>query len=181
MISPAPRGFLLARIANTELAVHWRWGCALAVSAALLASQVFPMRFPAWPVEQCWLVGLVAVLLMESGLVAHELSHAAVSQARGRPIPRIVLHGFAAQAIPDESLPLASNVDEIGIALAGPGANVVLAGIALALRFVVDPATPAGVVLTLFLLGNVAIAAMSLLPFGETDLCRVLARWPTRR
>jgi len=60
------------------------------------------------------------------------------------------------------------------IALVGPAMNLGLAATAQAVRLAFMTSGPGDVVLMLLIIGNLAAATMSLLPFGASDGARAL-------
>jgi hypothetical protein len=61
------------------------------------------------------------------------------------------------------------------VALVGPGTNLALAGLIQGARFALATDGPLDVALLLLILGNLAMAAMSLLPIGASDGQRALS------
>jgi Zn-dependent protease len=167
-----PRAIVVARIAAVEIAVHWRWVAALTLSTILLAT-VLPGRFPTWDVPTLWLTSAGAVLAGELMLLLHELSHVFAARGRGHPVERIVFHGFLAETVLGVAAPCPPR-HEMVIALVGPGTNLALAGALAALRLVLPAGSPASLLALLLVLGNTAMAAMSLLPVGPSDGRRAL-------
>jgi Zn-dependent protease len=69
---------------------------------------------------------------------------------------------------------MASPRCELAIALIGPVVNLGLAGAAQAVRLALLPTGPLDMVLVLLVLGNLAAAVMSLVPFGASDGARIV-------
>jgi Zn-dependent protease len=168
-----PRAITVARIQTIEITLNWRWIPVLVLGTFLLAQNVLPARFPLWEVGTTWLTSAAVVLAGEVALLLHELSHALVARGRGQEVTRIIFHGFQAETIAAEGLPAPGH--EALIALVGPGMNIALAGLAEALRLGFATQGPVDVALLLLVLGNVAMAAMSLLPIGGSDGGRALS------
>lgn len=156
-----------------EIMVNWRWVPVLALGTWLLAQNVLPARFPAWEVGTTWLTSAAAVLAGELALLLHELSHALVARGRGQEVIRIVFHGFQAETVLGEGLPLPAH--QALIALAGPAMNLALAALAELVRLALAAQGPLDVFLLTFVLGNAAMAAMSLIPLGPSDGARALS------
>ena len=170
-----PSAITVARVAAVEIAVHWRWVAALILSTLLLGS-ILPGRFPAWDTPTLWLTSAAAVLAGELMLLLHELSHVFAARGRGQQVRRIVFHGFLAETVlgvPADLSPCAPR-HEMLIALVGPGTNIALAGALAALRLVLPAGSPASLLALLLVLGNTAMAAMSLVPVGPSDGRRAL-------
>ena len=172
-LAELPRAVTVARIQAIEITVNWRWVPVLGLATILLAQTVLPARFPLWEAGTTWLTSAVVVLAGELALLLHELSHALVARSRGQLVTRIIFHGFQAETITAEGLPAPGH--EALIALVGPGMNVVLAGLATAVRLGFATQGPVDAALLLLLLGNVAMAAMSLLPIAGSDGGRALS------
>jgi Zn-dependent protease len=168
-----PRAFTIGRIHAIEITLNWRWIPVLVLGTFLLAQNVLPARFPLWEVGTTWLTSAAVVLAGEFALLLHELSHALVARGRGQEITRIIFHGFQAETIAAQGVPAPGH--EALIALVGPGMNLALAGLAEALRLACATQGPLDVALLLLVLGNAAMAAMSLLPVGGSDGGRALS------
>jgi Zn-dependent protease len=169
-----PRVIPVARVAAVEIAVHWRWLVALTLGTILLAT-ILPGRFPAWDEPTLWLTSAAAVLAGEVMLLLHELSHVFAARGRGHAVERIVFHGFVAETVLGVPAQVCAPRQEVLIALVGPGTNLALAGAMAAVRLVLPAGSPASLLALLLVLGNAAMAAMSLLPVGRSDGQRALA------
>ena len=168
-----PSAFTVARVRAIDISVNWRWAPVLFLGTWLLAQNVLPARFPTWELSTSWLTSAAAVLSGEAALLLHELSHALLARRKGHQVARIIFHGFHAQTVVDERLP--APADEVLIALVGPVLNVALASVAEVLRLVCSTQPPLDVYLLMFVIGNAATAAMSIVPFGGSDGARALA------
>jgi Zn-dependent protease len=167
----SPGVLTVARLYAIEIALHWRWVLVVALGAALLAEHVLPARAPEWDAVTLWSTSLAAVLACEVALLLHELSHALVARGQGLQVQRIVFHGFIAETQLTQG---ADRQHELLIALIGPAMNLGLAASVQAVRLAFTPTGPAETVLVLLVIGNVAAAAMSLIPFGASDGARAL-------
>jgi Zn-dependent protease len=168
-----PSAITVARVAAVEIAVHWRWAVALTLSTLLLGS-ILPQRFPAWDAPTLWLTSAAAVLAGELMLLLHELSHVFAARGRGQEVRRIVFHGFLAETVLAVPAQMCAPRHEMLIALVGPGTNIALAGVLAALRLALPANSPASLLALLLVLGNTAMAAMSLVPVGPSDGRRAL-------
>jgi len=174
MIVGRQRGALtVARVQAIEITLNWRWMPVLALATWLLAQTVLPARFPLWEVSTNWLTSAAAVLAGELALLLHELSHAMVARGRGQEVTRIIFHGLRAETVVGEGLPAPAH--EALIALVGPAMNLVLAVLAQAVRLAVDAQGPIDVFFLTLVLGNVAMAVMSLVPLSGSDGARALS------
>jgi Zn-dependent protease len=95
-----------------------------------------------------------------------------VARGRGREATRIVFHGFLAETIVAERLRAPRH--EALVALVGPLTNLALAGLIETSRLALATDGPLDVGLLLLVLGNLAMAVMSLLPVGASDGQRAL-------
>jgi hypothetical protein len=168
-----PRAITIARVHAIEIALNWRWMPVLVLCTWLLAQNVLPARFPAWELGTTWLTSAAVVLAGEIALLLHELSHAVLARGRGRDATRIVFHGFHAETIVAERLRAPGH--EVLVALVGPGTNLALGGLIEAARRALATDGPLDVALLLLVLGNLAMAVMSLLPIGMSDVQRALS------
>lgn len=174
-----PTAVPVARVQAIEISLNWRWMPVLLLGTWLLAHSVLPARFPAWELETSWLTAAAVVLAGEATLLLHELSHAIVARRRGQEVLRIVFHGFLAETVCNEGQPAPAH--EALIALVGPAVNLLLAASFEAMRLAVATHGPVDVVLQLLSLSNVAMAFMSLLPFGASDGARALSAFRRAR
>jgi Zn-dependent protease len=169
----SPRALTIARVDAIEIAVNWRWLPVLLLGTTLLAHAVLPVRFPTWQPSTIWLTAAGAVLAGEVALLLHELSHALVARGRGQEVRRIIFHGFMAETLVGDGR--AQPADAVAIALAGPAANLLLAGVFATVRLLLQLDSPLDVLLLLLVLGNAGMALMSLLPIGPSDGARALS------
>jgi len=169
---PRSRALTIGRVQAIEITLNWRWLPVLVLASWLLAQTVLPARFPLWEVSTNWLTSLAAVVAGELALLLHELSHAIVARRRGQEVIRIVFHGLRAETVVGASLPAPAH--EAVIALVGPSMNVALAGLAQVLRLLLGAEGPVDVVLWTLVVGNVAMAGMSLVPSNGSDGARAL-------
>jgi len=166
------RAITVGRVQAIEITLNWRWVPVLALATWLLAQTVLPARFPLWEVSTNWITSAAAVLAGEIALLLHELSHAMMARGRGQEVIRIVFHGLRAETIVAEGVSAPSH--EAMIALVGPAMNVALAVLAQAVRLLSAAQGPVDVFLLTLVLGNVAMALMSLVPLSGSDGARAL-------
>ena len=163
------RAITVARLATVDIALAWRWAPIIVLGTVLLGYSILPLKFPNWEPSDRWLVSALAVLACEAGLLLHELSHALAARRTGQHVERIVFHGFMAETVLS-----AEPAHDIIAALIGPVMNLALAGFFEAVRLAFDSQGPLDVLLLLLVFGNLAMAAASLQPFGESDGARAL-------
>jgi len=166
-----PRAFTVARIDAIEIALNWRWAPILVLGTILLGHAVMPVRFPTWEPSTQWLISLAVVLTGEAALLLHELAHALAARRGGQAVRRIVFHGFVAETVVGEGT--MSPTQDALVALAGPVVNLTLGALAASARFALASEGALDVFLLALMVGNLAMAAMSLLPFGRSDGARV--------
>ena len=167
-----PRALTIARVQTIEIALHWRWAPVVLLGTWLLGHDVLPARFPTWELQTDWITAGAAVLAGEAALLLHELSHALLARWFGQRVKRIVFHGFLAETIVDDDLTQAQHT--LMIALVGPATNLILALAVEGLRLALSSRGPLDAFLLMFLIGNAAAAALSLLPLGKSDGARAL-------
>lgn len=162
-----------------------------------LGSGLFPSWHADWSIAESWSTALAAGLLFFASLLAHELAHSVVAQARGIEVPRITLFVFGGvsemQREPD------TPASELLIAIVGPatslvlgavftGLGVALAGDSLLPQLQSDPEAALaslGQTATLLLwLGpvNIVLGVFNLIPGFPLDggrVFRALAWWLT--
>jgi Zn-dependent protease len=142
------------------------------LTTVLLGHSVLPVRFPTWDAGAWWVTSLAVVLGGEAALLLHELSHALVARRCGQDVQRIVFHGFLAQTVVSDGP--ATPRYALAIALAGPATNLVLALAAASARSVLGTEAAVEVFLLAFVIGNLIMAGMSLLPVRGSDGARAL-------
>src|SRR5262249_47466184 len=106
-----------------------------------LAVGFFPLNYPGWSAATYWLVGIVATLLLFASVLVHELAHSLVAQARGLGVQSITLFIFGGVSNLQSEAPDAK--DEFLIAVVGPLASFLVAGLCWALHQVVAPGNSA--------------------------------------
>ncbi len=180
-------GIRVGRLFGVNIFLDWSWIFIFLLVTWNLAAGVFPSLHPDWSPALYWGLGLVASLLFFASVLAHELAHAVVAQARGLPVRRITLFIFGGVAN-IESEP-GSPATEFLIAIAGPLASFVLGALftAAGLLFsggalagagtVADALARLGPLATMLLwLGplNIVLALFNLVPGFPLDGGRVL-------
>jgi Zn-dependent protease len=140
-----------------------------------LAGMALPRLSPGYSPVAYWLVALATTIVFFQCLLVHELAHTLVARRAGIRIGGIVL-GLLGGVSRLEGQPPAAGI-ELRVAAAGPTASAVLAGVFLALGWIVN-LTGGGALLggSLAWLGRVngLLAAFNLLPAYPLDGGRVL-------
>jgi Zn-dependent protease/CBS domain-containing protein len=161
------------RIRGIEIGIHYTWLIAFALLAYSLAAGVFPVWYPDWTQGLYWSIGAISSLLLFASVLAHELGHSLVAQARGIRVVRIVLFIFGGVAqIADEPR---RAFDEFVIAIAGPLVSFVIGILGLLSWPLVNPISePAGAILHYLGYANLLLVAFNLIPAYPLDGGRVL-------
>lgn len=140
-----------------------------------LGAGLFPQQYPGLAASTYAWMGVAAAVCIFFSIVFHELSHSLVARYYGMEIRGITLFLFGGVAEMDREPP--SPKSELLMAVAGPIASVILAGLFAAAAFVANQAGVAvpliGVAETLATI-NVWVAAFNLVPAFPLDGGRVL-------
>jgi Zn-dependent protease len=120
-------GFSLGRIAGIDVHVHPTWFIILLLVVWMLARSALPAGFPDLGSTLRLVMAVAIALAFFVSLLIHELAHSLVAMARGIPVHRITffLFGGMAQTTRESRTP----GEEFLIAIAGPAASFLLAGI----------------------------------------------------
>lgn len=120
-------GFRLGSVLGFEIRIDLSWFVIFFLVFWSLAVAVFPDQFPELSGSVHLAMGAAGTLLFFASLLAHELSHALVSRAKGIPVTGITLFIFGGMAWASREPD--SPVDEILIAGVGPVTSLALAGL----------------------------------------------------
>ena len=156
---PRP-GLSLGRIAGVPVVLAWSWFVITAVIVIVFGPRVAG-AFPGIGAG-AYAVALGYALLLAASVLIHELSHALTARAFGWPTARIVLNlwGGHTQFATFNASPGRS----LAVALAGPAANFVLAGLGWALLLVMTPGTVSYLLATILVWANLLVALFNVLP-----------------
>jgi Zn-dependent protease/CBS domain-containing protein len=172
MLHPSIR---LGRIAHIEVGLHWSVLVIMLLFSWSLADATLPDLAPGSSTAAYWVVALVAVVLLFSSLLAHELAHSVVALRRGVAVDGITLWllGGVSQLHGDAETP----DDELRIAAAGPLTSFALAAVFGAAAAAVSAA--GGSELAVAALGwlgviNAVLAVFNLIPGAPLDGGRLL-------
>jgi Zn-dependent protease/CBS domain-containing protein len=126
-------GVRIARLFGVNIYLDWSWLFIFLLVTWNLAAGVFPSLHPEWSPVTHWVTAAAASLLFFASVLAHELAHAVVAQARGLPVRSITLFIFGGVAN-IESEP-GSPGTEFLIAIVGPLTSFALGVLFLALAY----------------------------------------------
>jgi Zn-dependent protease len=161
MVAPARReGIPLGRLFGVPVSLAWSWFVIAAFIVAVFGPDVARALPGIGP--GAYVVALAYAVLLLVSVLIHELAHAVSAKAFGWPGARIVLTLWGGHtqfgsfhATPGKSLV---------VALAGPVANFVLAGLGHAYALVAEPAGVVGLLVTILVWANFLVALFNVLP-----------------
>jgi Zn-dependent protease len=168
----------LGRVFGIEIGLHYSW-FVIALLIVLSLSAHFHMVNPQWSLGLTWSLAAITGLLFFASIVAHELSHAAVANARGMPVRSITL--FALGGVANVEKESADAKSEFWMAIVGPITSAVIGlfflGIARVAGWHPQSGTPpsplwAGLVWLGYI--NVSLAVFNMIPGFPLDGGRVL-------
>ncbi len=153
-------GLSLGRIGGVPVVLAWSWFVITALIVLLFGPSVgeaFPRIGAA-----AYAIALGYALLLAVSVLIHELAHALTARAFGWPTTRIVLNlwGGHTQFASFNASPGRSLV----VALAGPAANFVLAGLGWGLLQALTPGTVSFLLATILVWANLLVAVFNVLP-----------------
>jgi Zn-dependent protease/predicted transcriptional regulator len=170
------RGSLeLGAIRGIPIRIHFTWLIIFGLLSWTLASGYFPTHYPDLPITAYWLKGIIAALFLFGSVLVHELMHALTAQRLRVPIAGITL--FALGGVSEMRQEPPSPSAEFQIAIVGPLASFVLAGLFWAVWRALDAGSPDATfaAVALYLVGlNLVVAIFNLLPAFPLDGGRVL-------
>ncbi len=162
----------LGRILGVDVGIHWSWIFIFFFVTWSFATGVLDSFYPQWSAPQLWIGGAFVASIFFLSVLAHELSHAIVSNRNGLPVRSITLFIFGGVAN------LTKEPDSAGlefrIAIIGPITSLALGG-GFALLFVIlRPFSDglAGISANLALI-NASLAVFNMLPGFPLDGGRV--------
>jgi Zn-dependent protease/predicted transcriptional regulator len=163
----------LGKILGVEVNIDPSWLVIFALITFTLGGSYFPQRFPGWPPELHWLIGLVASILFFGSVLAHELTHSLVAIRQGERVRNITLFifGGVAQITEEPDRP----AKEFTMAIAGPLSSLLIAVLFgiwwLLFRTISQPLAALGGYLAMI---NAILAVFNLIPGFPLDGGRVL-------
>jgi Zn-dependent protease/CBS domain-containing protein len=163
----------IARIAGIDIGIHYTWILIFILITWSLAVGYFPIQYPGWEGWVYWVASGVAAFLLFFSVLFHELAHSLLAKSRGLPVKGITL--FLLGGISNlESEPEKPGV-EFAVAIIGPIASVILAGIFKAVDLLGFAGWgPVKAVIDYMVTLNILLAAFNVLPGFPLDGGRVL-------
>src|SRR5712692_2477315 len=168
-----PGALRLGKIAGIDIYAHLSWFIILVLLTWSLASGWFAQLFPGWATTTYWIVAFISALLLFVCVLVHELAHALVAQASGLTVRNITLFVFGGVAHIEEDMKRPGV--EFQVAIAGPIASFLLAGVAFLLALPLrGSGASAEAILDYLAVANFLVGAFNLLPGFPLDGGRVL-------
>jgi Zn-dependent protease/CBS domain-containing protein len=162
----------LGRILGIDVGIHWSWIFIFFIVTWSFAAGVLDHFYPGWTTAQLWVAGAIVALVFFLSILAHELSHAVVSNRHGLPVRSITLFVFG--GVSNLSREPDTPRLEFLIAIVGPATSLALGALFAigwaALRPFSDGL--AGVSANLALI-NASLAVFNMLPGFPLDGGRV--------
>jgi len=176
VVDPRVRGNLrLFRVFGFEVKLNLTWLLLAFLITWTLGAGLFPSEYPDLPRATHWWMGLAGAVGILFSIVFHELTHSLVARHFGLPIRGITLFIFGGVAEMERE-PARPQVEFL-MAVAGPIASLVLAGLLLGIESVAQsggwPTAVIGVVHYLGLV-NLVLAIFNLVPAFPLDGGRML-------
>ncbi|HST06426.1 MAG TPA: site-2 protease family protein [Chloroflexia bacterium] len=169
--------FKVATIGGVAIKLHWSWLIIFLVLTYSLAASQFPDYVPGETQAFYWVTGAIASLLFFISVLLHELSHSFTARALGYQVREIILFIFGGVSNIEQEPKRAR--DEFFIAVVGPLASFVIAGIAFLLLQVVTPpihreGAGAAAILQFIAFTNALLGIFNMIPGFPLDGGRVL-------
>jgi Zn-dependent protease/predicted transcriptional regulator len=172
-----PASIRLGRVGGIPIALHYSWFI-IATLITLSLEAHFRSTEPDWGTPLIWMTSVTTALLFFVSLLAHELAHAIVAQARGLPVRSITLFALGGVAQIEKDASTAKT--EFLVAVVGPITSLVIGfaciGIAWSMGWSVGDGAGGLIAAVLGWLGsiNVALALFNLIPGYPLDGGRLL-------
>lgn len=162
----------LFKVFGIEIRLDYSWFIIFALFAYFFGFYYFPAYLPEINKGLLALITIVTVLVFFMSVLIHEMSHSLVARRRGTPVERITLFLFGgmAQIEKEPETPYS----EFVMAIAGPVASFVLAGIFGLIWFFTRDIRPIAIPVGYLAVINVALGIFNMLPGYPLDGGRVL-------
>lgn len=161
----------IGRLFNIPIGVDFSWFLILALITWSLAASYFPQQYKGWPVAEYWIVGVITAVLFFACVLLHELSHSVVAMRYHLPVRSITLFIFG--GVSEITTEPGSAMAEFWIAIAGPLASFVLAGLFLLLSIVFASVPPLAALTRYLAYINGILGLFNLIPGFPLDGGRV--------
>ncbi|MFY9633905.1 MAG: site-2 protease family protein [Cellulosimicrobium cellulans] len=171
--SPAParrEGIRLGRIAGIPIILAYSW-FVIAAFTVIVYGPVLLERNPGFGITAYYVAFAYALLLLISVLV-HELAHALTAKVYGWPTQKIVLNLWGGHTQFENFT--ATPARSVIVALAGPAANLVLAGAAWLVLSGASMGVVADTLTNIFMWANFVIGIFNVLPGLPLDGGRIV-------
>jgi Zn-dependent protease len=167
------RGFVgIGSIRGIPVRLHLSWLLLLVLATWNLASRYLPLTSPGSSHGTYWAIGALAALYLLVSVLLHEVGHAAAAVRARVPVKSInlLMFGGATRLGQKPRTPRA----DLGLAVAGPLASLLLVGLFGALAAIVPQASPLRPALLMLAAVNLLLAATNLIPAFPLDGGRAL-------
>ncbi|WP_026530685.1 site-2 protease family protein [Haematomicrobium sanguinis] len=163
-------GIPLGKIAGTPIVLAYSWF----IIAAFIVITWGPTLMDAFPDlgAAAFALAFAYALLLLFSVLVHELAHALVARAFKWPSTKIVLNLWGGHTQFDNFTVSAGR--SLVVALSGPLANFILAGIGYLLQPLTQPGTPGSALMYIFTLTNFLVAVFNVLPGLPLDGGRIV-------
>lgn len=171
--TPAPvrrEGIPLGRIAGIPVILAYSW-FVIAAFTVIVYGPVLAQRNPALGISAYYVAFAYALLLLISVLI-HELAHALTAKIYGWPTQKIVLNLWGGHTQFENFT--ATPARSVIVALAGPAANLVLAGGAWLVLTSISMGSVAEILTNIFMWANFVIGIFNVLPGLPLDGGRIV-------
>lgn len=162
----------LFKVFGIEIRLDYSWFIIFALFAYFFGFYYFPSYLPGLNKGLLALITIVTVIVFFMSVLIHEISHSLVARRRGTPVERITLFLFGgmAQIEKEPKTPYS----EFIMAIAGPVASFILAGIFGLIWFFTRDIRPIAVPVGYLAVINLVLGVFNMLPGYPLDGGRVL-------
>jgi Zn-dependent protease len=164
-------GLQIGRILGIPIYLHPSWFIIFVLITFSLTTQ-FRTQHPHWTANQHWALGILTSLLFFGSVVFHELSHSVVAMHYRIPVASITLFVFGGLARIGREPERARQ--EFNIAIAGPLASFLLAGMFAGLAMLFPYSEMVGALAWWLSVTNAGLAVFNLVPGFPLDGGRIL-------
>lgn len=162
----------LFRIFGIDIGIHWSWIFIFVIVTWTFATGILDDNYPEWSDAQRWIGGAFIAGIFFLSILAHELSHAVVSNRSGLPVSSITLFVFGGVSNLTREPDTAGL--EFKIAVVGPLTSLVLGGLFSAAWLALRPVNEGVADISGYLgIINASLAVFNMLPGFPLDGGRV--------